>query len=137
MNGLLRNDSDATGTSTLTEDSAAGVFPLRYTIQIVVNNMTAVTTAQTADSSVSNARVLLEFDNGFANPTLNTDLTVDVTCNGGTNWTAATLSVVTNYGQGGRKVVETADTAGTSFAARIKTLNNKYVPIYGLSTSVH
>jgi hypothetical protein len=102
------------------------------------NNMTLVTTAQTADASVSNARVFIEFDN-TATPTLNTDLTVEVTCNGGTNWTSASLSSL-GAGQGGRLVVETVDqacTAGTSFAARIKTLNNKNIPIYGVSLSVH
>jgi hypothetical protein len=103
------------------------------------NNMTLVTTSQTADSTVSNGRVLIEFDN-TATPALNTDLTVEVTCNGGTNWASATLSSVSVNGQGGRKIVETADTActsGTSFAARIKTLNNKLVPIYGVSLTVH
>ena len=102
------------------------------------NNMTIVTTSQTADASVSNARVLIEFDN-TATPTINTDLTVEVTCNGGTNWASATLSAVTANGQGGRSVAETADTActaGTSFAARIKTLNNKAVPAYGVSLTV-
>lgn len=111
-------------------------IPLRYTSQ--TSNITVVTTSQTADSSVANARVLLEFDNS-ASPTLNTDLTVEVTCDGGTNWTAASLSSVSTNGQGGRKIVETADqacTGGTSFAARIKTFNNKNVPIYGVSLTV-
>lgn len=103
------------------------------------NNMTLVTTAQTSDSSVSNGRVLIEFDNSAA-PALNTDITVEVTGNGGTNWASATLSAVTSYSQGARKVVETADTSftsGTDFRARVKTLNNKNVPIYGISLSVH
>ena len=59
----------------------------------VSNNATIVTTAQTADASVSNVRVLIEFDN-TATPTLNTDLTVEVTCNGGSNWASASLSAV-------------------------------------------
>lgn len=103
------------------------------------NNMTVITTAQTADSSVSFGRALLEFDNS-ASPTLNTDLTVELTANGGTNWATATLSSVTTNSQGGRKVIETADTAltaGTSFAARIKTLNSKNVPVYGAAVVVH
>jgi hypothetical protein len=103
------------------------------------NNMTLVTAAQTADATVSNGRVLIEFDN-TAVPTLNTDLTVEVTCNGGTTWTAASLSAVTSYGQGGNKVAETVDqatTGGTSCAARVKTLNNKNIPIYGVTLSVH
>jgi hypothetical protein len=119
-------------------DYAIGAFqaygPLAY------NNMTLVTTAQTADSSVNTARVLIEYDNTAA-PTLNTDLTVEVTCDGGTNWAGASLSSVSTNGQGGRKVAETLDqactAAGTSFAARIKTFNNKNIPIYGVSLTVH
>lgn len=104
----------------------------------VTDNMTLVTTAQTADASVSSARVLMEINNAIA-ATLNTDLTVEVTCNGGTNWATCTLSLLSSNGQAGRHVVETGATtctAGTSFAARIKTLNNKSVPIYGVSLSV-
>lgn len=103
------------------------------------SNMTVVTASQTADASVSNGRVLLEFDN-TATPTLNTDLTVEVTCDGGSNWASASLSSVSTNGQGGRKIAETVDqacTSGTSFAARIKTLNNKSVPIYGASLTVN
>ena len=102
-----------------------------------INGMTLVTASQTTDANVRNARVLLEFDNSGA-PALNADLTAEVTCDGGTNWATAPLSVVTSYSQGGRKVVETADqacTAGTSFAARIKTANGKVVPIYGVSVT--
>lgn len=101
-------------------------------------NMTLVTDAQTADSSVSNGRVLMEI-NPVDSITLNTDLTAEVTCNGGSNWAAATLSSF-GTGQSGRTVVETADTActaGTSFAARLKTLNNKNVQIHGTSLTVH
>lgn len=105
-----------------------------------VNNMTVVTTAQTVTSSVGNGRVLLEY-NPVDSITLNTDLTAEVTCNGGTNWSSATLSTPTNgIGQAGRSIAETADTActsGTSFAARLKTLNSKNVQIYGTSISVH
>jgi hypothetical protein len=105
----------------------------------VAGSLIVVSTLQTADASVSNGRVLLEFDNSGA-PTLNTDLTVEVTCNGGTNWTAATLTSVSSNGQGGHTIAETADTAttaGTSFGARIKTFNAKSVPIYGTSVTVH
>lgn len=103
------------------------------------NDMTLVTAAQTTDSSVGNVRALLEYDNA-ASPALNTDLTVEVTCDGGANWTSAMLSAVTAYSQGGRKVVETADTActaGASFAARIKTFNSKNVMVYGAAVTVH
>lgn len=131
--------TDVTGTGqTFTEDTGlGGGFPLRYATP--VGNMTLVTAAQTADASVSNGRVILELDN-TASPTINTDLTVEVSCNGGSNWASATLSSVTSYSQSSRKVLETADTActsGTSYQARIKTFNNKAIPIYGLSLTVH
>lgn len=119
--------------------NAMAVAELQFFPVATTNSMTVVTTAQTSDASVSNGRALLEFDNSAA-PTLDTDLTVEVTCNGGTNWASAALTAVTSNSQGGRKVAETADTActaGTSFAARIKTLNNKSVPIYGVSLTVH
>lgn len=101
-------------------------------------DMTLVTIAQTADATVSNARVLIEYDN-TATPTLNTDLIVEVTCDGGANWSAATLSSA-GTGQAGRKVAETADTActsGTSVQARITTDNGKSVPIHGLTLTWH
>jgi hypothetical protein len=94
---------------------------------------------QPTDSAVSNGRVLMEFDNSAA-PVLNTDLTAEVTCNGGTNWVAAALAAVTSNSQTGRKVAETADqacTSGSLFAARIKTPTGKLVPLYGLSVAVH
>lgn len=103
-----------------------------------VNDMTIVTTAQTPTSAAANARVLVEYDN-TATPTLNTDLTVEVSCNGGTNWASATLSSAGN-GQSGRKVAETADTActsGSSIQARVKTLNGKIIPIYGVTIQWH
>jgi hypothetical protein len=104
------------------------------------NAMTLVTTSQTADSTVGTGRVLIEFDN-TATPTLNTDITVEITCDNGSHWTSASLSSVSTNGQGGRKIAETVDqaigTSGTSFAARIKTFNSKSIPIYGLNLTVH
>ena len=99
--------------------------------------MTLVTTTQTSDATVSNGRVLMEID-PISSITLNTDVTAEVTCDGGTNYTTGTLTNV-GKGQAGRTVVEATGiscTAGASFAARIKTLNNKNVNIYGLYLEV-
>jgi hypothetical protein len=148
-NGLMADISSGITTSTayryhrilVTKQTGENIYPVElifYDAPASTNNMTLVTTSQTSDATVSNGRVLIEFDN-TATPTLNTDLTVEVQCDGST-WTAATLSAVTSNSQGTRKVVETVDqacTSGTSFAARIKTLNNKSVPIYGVSLTVH
>lgn len=156
VNWTLAGAANIGSTTTPTNWSATGTFTARYiayavpqdswtthwtTIgdlngySTVVDDMTVVTAYQTADNSVSNARVLIEFDNGDS-PTLNTDLTADVTCDGGANWSPASLVLVTAHSQDGRSVAETAlttCTAGTSVAARIKTANNKYVPIHGLA----
>ena len=100
--------------------------------------MTVVTTAQTTDASVSSARALIEY-NPIDAITLNTDLTVELSCDGGSNWAAGTLSLVTANSQTGRSVAETdavACSAGTSFQARVKTLNNKSVQVYGTTVQV-
>jgi hypothetical protein len=104
---------------------------------VVSADMTLTTLPQTTDGTIGRARAIVEFDDGAA-PALNTDLVIEVTCDGGTNWASAALSAVTSHGQGGRKVAETADTpcaVGTSFAARIRTAG-KNVPIYGVAIAV-
>ncbi len=102
-------------------------------------NMTVVTTSQTADATVSNGRVLIEYD-PISSVTLNTDVTVEVTADNGSHWTSATLSSV-GTGQSGHSLAETSDqaigTSGTSFAARIKTLNLKNVRFYKTALVVH
>lgn len=108
--------------------------------QPVPNNFTLVTTAQTADTTVGNGRVLMEID-PIDTPTLNTDLTAEVTCDAGSHYASATLSSA-GKGQAGRTVVETADTScgantGTSFGARIKTANNKRTDVYKTTVTVH
>lgn len=131
--------SNITGTSQPVSEATTSSSPsFRSTTQPIPNNMTLVTAMQTADASGSNARALIEYDNA-ASPVLNTDLTAEVTCDGGSTWTAATMSQV-GAGQAGRIVAETNDaacTAGTLFAARVKTANNKNVQIHGLSVQVH
>ena len=124
--------------SGLTEDTGQ-MLPMRTNYISGFASMTLAVTTQTADSSVANGRVTLEFDNTNS-PSINTDLTAEITCDNGSNWSAATLSAVTSYSQAGRKVAESADTSctsGSAFAARIKTFNSKNVPIYGVALSVH
>lgn len=104
-----------------------------------VSDMIANTSLQATDTSVSHCRALLEFDN-TALPVLNTDLAVELTCDGGSNWTAAPLTLVSSRSQGARNVVESDDvtcTVGSMFGARIKTKNGKLVPIHGVALSVH
>jgi hypothetical protein len=100
-------------------------------------NMTLVTTAQTADATVSNGRVLIEYDN-TATPTLNTDITAEVSCK--TNTATVTISnaspaVVSHTAHGlsaGDPVVFTTTgalptgiTAGTTYFV-LSPLTNSY-----------
>ena len=130
------NAADIGVSSGITFTEASGACPaLRYTHSTSINNMTVVTTAQTADTGVSTARALIEY-NPVVAITLDTDLTIDLTCDGGAHWTAATLALVTANSQAGRYVAETGAvtcTSGTSFQARIKNLNNKNVQVYGVT----
>jgi len=134
--------SNASGTGVTMTESTGQAWSTRYSYGASTSNATLVTTAQTADATVSNGRVLLLYDPQVS-ITLNTDLSAEVTCNGGTNWASATLSAVTGYAGGSTqiKLAETADQAcaasGTSFAARIKNLNNKLIHLYGAHLIVH
>ncbi|QUS39566.1 hypothetical protein RPMA_12505 [Tardiphaga alba] len=107
---------------------------------IVVNNMTLVTTYQSSDTTVTNGRLLIEYD-PLVSVTLNTDITAEVTCNGGANWTPASLSAVSNFSGGAaqRKVAESVDqlcsVSGSSFGARLKTVNSKAVNFYVTSVT--
>lgn len=104
------------------------------------SNMTLVTTSQTADASVTKNRVLLEYNPAGA-ITLNTDLVVNVTCDNGSHWTAATLSLISSNVQSGHQLAETADTtcgtSGAVFAAKIATPTSKSVQIFKTTVTVH
>lgn len=104
----------------------------------VIPDMTVVSTSIVSDTTVGHARTQVEFDNVGA-PTLNTDLTAEVTCDAGAHWSAAPLSVIMTSGPRSHRIVESdlmAVTPGTSYAVRLKTINGKNVPIYGLATEV-
>jgi hypothetical protein len=129
---------DQTGTITMTEDSGvATAFSLRYTTAVIANSMTLVSSAFPTDASVSVARCLFEYDATNV-PVLGTDITLELTCNGGTNWTSATIQSITAYGPGNRAIAETTETtctAGTSFQYRLKSMN-KVIPFWGIAVNV-
>lgn len=128
--------ADVSGTNAGFSANAAGNLSTGWTEATSAANMTLVTTAQTADASASKVRVLLEY-NPVDAVTLNTDLTVEVTCDNGSNWASATLSAA-GTGQAGHSIAETEETtctAGTQIAARVKTLNNKNVQLHGTAVN--
>ena len=87
---------------------------------------------QTADAARTKVRGTFEIDN-VSSGTLGTDWTVEYTCNGGTNWSAAATYTNCGRGQSGRTVVETDEvtcTSGTSFSARVKNLNGDMIHVH-------
>jgi hypothetical protein len=130
----LSGDQTGGPTGGFTEDLSY-VACMRFTSNTgALSNMTLITTAQTADASVATGQILMEVDTAVG-VSYGTDLTAEFTCDGGSHWTAGTLATA-GTGQAGRTIAETnaiVCTSGTSFAARIKTLTNKNIPIYGLA----
>lgn len=132
-------------------DEAAALTPSGYTaasgalnlvsaidVQTGINNLTLITTPQTLDVSASRGRLVMEV-NPVEALTLGTDLTAEITANGGTNYALAALSLV-GRGKGSNRLYESADvdlTDGTSFAARIKSLTNKNFEIHRLALGVY
>jgi hypothetical protein len=131
-----------TKTGTGTTSSSPWVQEIEFKISSAAPapaNMTLITTMQTADAAITKSRVLLEY-NPVDAITLNADLFVDVTCNNALNWTTATLTAA-GTAQGGLLLAEIPDTTcsagGTSFAARIRTANNKRIQISRTMIAVH
>lgn len=102
-----------------------------------INNMTLPSNTFTAEAAPSTARlVVLEED--VDSITLNTDLTLEVSRDGGTTWEVATLVDQGDYSTTIR--ILTADgidlsgqPSGTSMKYRVKSLNNKDVKIHGVA----
>lgn len=101
------------------------------------SNMTLVIGASlSAEAAPATMRVLLDLE-PIDSITLNTDYTVEVSRDGGTTWTAGTLSQIRTIGT--RYIVETnavsvsGQPSGTNPRARLKTFNNKDVRTLGVA----
>lgn len=100
------------------------------------NNVTLVSNAFTADSAPDTARVHVQVSENES-ITVNTDLTAEVSRDGGTSWTTATLVAVETLADGtvayeDSSVDISGQPSGTSMKYRIKTLNNKDIEIHGV-----
>lgn len=102
--------------------------------QLTTDNMTLINSGLTASSAPSNGFVTVQ-----AQPvdsiTVNTDLTVEISRDGGTTWTAVTLTAgATNGGfinyEGSCDI--SSQPSGTSMKYRVKTLNTKEVRVSGV-----
>lgn len=101
-----------------------------------ISEIVLVSAAQAADAAPASARVLLMLEPIDA-VTLNTDLIAEVSRDGGSNWTAGTLTQIGTIGA--LRVVETGATSltgqpsGSSVVARVKSFNDKQMRLHGLA----
>ena len=94
----------------------------------VGNNMTLVSTTTAAQAAPTKGDIVLTYTNGAGTTTLDTDLTVEISADGGSTWTALPLS--SEGSTGSHNIATSHDvtisstiTAPYNMAYRIKTLN--------------
>lgn len=101
-------------------------------------NMTLVSNAFTADAAPATTVIGVQVVENES-ITVNTDLTAEVSRDGGSNFTACTLALKTSLAATGTKYYESGSTdissqpSGTSIKYRIKTLNTKNIEIHGVA----
>ena len=98
-------------------------------------NMTLVSNAFTATAVPATGRIHIQV-NPVDAITINTDLTAEISRDGGTTWTAATLALVETLKDGtlayeDNSVTISGQPSGTAMKYRIKTLNTKNVQVHG------
>lgn len=103
-----------------------------------LQNMTLVSNSFTADAAPASAIIGVQTVENES-ITINTDLTAEVSRDGGTNFTSCTLVLNTELGATSTKYYESASTdissqpSGTSMVYRIKTLNTKDIEVHGVT----
>ncbi|QIG73346.1 concanavalin A-like lectin/glucanase protein [Rhizobium phage RHph_Y5A] len=103
-------------------------------VSYLVDNMTLISTTYPATSVPTTARVALQLaDSVTLIP--NTDFSMEVSRDGGTTWSAATLALTMNFN--GLKVYEgtvslTSQPSGAEMKWRVKSLTNKIVIVSGV-----
>jgi len=106
-----------------------------WTTPATVANMTLVSNAFTAKAAPATGRIHVQVKE-IDSSTVNTDLTTEISRDGGTNWTSATLTLVDTLSDGTKAYQNNAvdisgQPSGTSMKYRIKTLNTKEIQIHG------
>ena len=95
----------------------------------IVQNMTLVSTATTAEAAPTKGDMVLTYTNAVGTATLGTDLSVEFSADNGSNWTDFGIGPSDSQGTtGGHTIVSKHDVSltsasGTSMRWRVKTLN--------------
>ena len=104
----------------------------------VAANLTLQSNAFTADAAPATVVIGVQVVENEA-ITVNTDLTAEVSRNGGSNFTTCTLALKSTLGATSTKYYESASTdisgqpSGTSMKYRVKTLNDKDIEVHGVT----
>lgn len=124
--------------------SGAWVSQLNYDLLFrvygtIVNNMTLVSNAVTAEAQPNQGRIAL-FEEDVDAVTINTDLKAYCSRDGGTTWTQLTLVDEGDYETGKRilssaAVAISAQPAGTSMKWKVETLNNKNLKLHAVGVN--
>jgi len=150
---FLLNSNTTNGSTTFTDTSSngytisyGGTQPTHSTavaspLSSVTENATGnyVSTATTANASVSSMGAVITYKNNAGTNTLNTDIILEVSANGGTNYTTAVLTAGGTFSTGILQAVvnDISVTAGTSIQYRLSFANqssgSKEARIYGAS----
>jgi len=114
-------------------DETSGTTAADSMGSVIINNMTLISNAITAEAAPSTARIMILEDDVDA-ITLNTDLKAYVSRDG-TNYTQITIADEGNY-NGTKRILSAEATisssTGTSMKWKIETLNNKDLDLYGV-----
>jgi len=134
-NGLANTGSGGGGGSYGDPEGAGGaggkgLIVIRYIdgAFVVYNNMTLVSTTTAAQAAPTKGDIVFTYTNGAGSTTLGTDVTAEISADGGSTWTAMTLG---SEGSTGSHNIATAHdvtitstiTSPWNMAYRIKTLN--------------
>tara|TARA_B100000242_G_scaffold273068_1_gene226439 strand:+ start:182 stop:1279 length:1098 start_codon:yes stop_codon:yes gene_type:complete len=107
---------------------------LAFSVQNAAVNMTLINGGLTADSVPTKGRISVQAQ-FVDSATVNTDLTAEISRDGGTTYTAVTLTagaVNSNFTMFSGEADISAQPSGTSMKYRVKTLNNKNIRVSGV-----
>ncbi|MBN30016.1 MAG: hypothetical protein CMB34_05070 [Euryarchaeota archaeon] len=107
---------------------------LAFSVQNAAVNMTLINSGLTAATAPTRGRISVQAQ-FVESATINTDLTAEISRDGGTTYTAVTLTagaVNSNFTMFSGEADISAQPSGTSMKYRVKTLNNKNIRVSGV-----
>ena len=109
-------------------DGGTGTVIIQWSVAGAVNNMTLISATQAAQAAPTKGDIVLTYTNSAGTTTLDTDLTAEISADGGSTWTA--LALGSEGSTGSHNIATSHDvtisstiTAPWNMAYRIKTLN--------------